>query len=142
MANPSVRLSVRPLLQKSAVTLEPLDGSVRNFQGPLTSSQVIFKRGQRGQARTSKKRFSAKSISSGGFGAGGSCCTFSELGQQGKQNLGSRISIFVPRPEKTGPEGRAGQGPNKDFGILTFFIKGTPPPLKLVAGHFLFYATF
>ena len=37
---PSVCLS----LQKSAVTFEPLDGSVWNFQGPLNSPQVIFGR--------------------------------------------------------------------------------------------------
>ena len=37
---PSVRLSP----QKSAVTFDPLDRSARNFQGPLTSWQVIFGR--------------------------------------------------------------------------------------------------
>ena len=33
---------------------------------------------------------------------------------------------FGPRPEKTGPECGAGQGADKNFGISTFFIKGTP----------------
>ena len=83
-------------------------------------------RSPRGQARAPKTDFSAKSISSGGFGAGGSCRTFSESGQRGKQNVGSGILIFGPRPEKTGPEGGAGQGADKNFGISTFFIKGTP----------------
>ena len=41
---PCVRPSVRPSLRKSAVTFDPLDGSARNFQGPLNSSQVIFGR--------------------------------------------------------------------------------------------------
>ena len=83
-------------------------------------------RSPRGQAQAPKTDFSAKSISSGGFGAGGSCRTFLESGQRGKQNVGSGILIFGPRPEKTGPEGGAGQGADKNFGISTFFIKGTP----------------
>ena len=33
---------------------------------------------------------------------------------------------FGPRPEKTGPEGGAGQGGNQNFGISIFFIKRTP----------------
>ena len=39
-----VCVSVRLSLRKSAVTFEPLDGSARNFQGPLNSSQLIFGR--------------------------------------------------------------------------------------------------
>ena len=123
--------SVRLSLQKSVVTFDPLDGSARNFQVSLNSSQLIFGRvtrtpRPRGQARTQEKRVSAKSISSGGFGAGGLCRTFLESGQRGKQNVGSGILIFGPRPEKTGPEGGAGRGADKNFGISTFFIKGTP----------------
>ena len=78
------------------------------------------------QARTPKKGVSAKSISSGGFGAGGLCRTFSESGRRGEQNVGSGILNFWPRPEKTGPEGGAGRGGDQNFGISTFFIKGTP----------------
>ena len=115
-------MSVRLSLRKSAVTFEPLDGSARNFQVPLNSSQLIFGR----VTRTPKKRVSAKSISSRGFGAGGSCRTFSESGQRGKQNVGSGILSFGPRPEKTVPENGAGRGANKNFGISTLFIKGTP----------------
>ena len=92
---PSVCPCVRVSLQKSAVTFK--DGSAQNFQGLLYSSQVIFGRvpwGPRGQARTLKKRVFAKSISSGGFGAGGSCHIFLESEQQGKQNVGSGIVIF------------------------------------------------
>ena len=33
---------------------------------------------------------------------------------------------FSPRPEKMGPEGRAGQGANHNFGVSFFFIKVTP----------------
>ena len=54
------------------------------------------------------------------------CHTFSESGPRGQQNVGSGILIFGPRPEKTGPEGGAGRGADKIFGISTFFIKGTP----------------
>ena len=43
-------------------------------------------------------------------------------------------------PRKTGPEGGAGRGGDQNFGISTFFIKGTP--LKMRAGRFLFYASF
>ena len=53
--------------------------------------------------------------------------------------VGSRILIFIPRPEKTGPEGGGGQG-DQIFGIPIFLSKG--PPLKSGAGHFLFYVTF
>ena len=38
----TIRPCVRPTLQKSAVTFKPLDGSARNFQGPLNSLQEIF----------------------------------------------------------------------------------------------------
>ena len=119
---------MRLSLRKSAVTFEPLDGSAQNFQGPLYSSQLIFVRVTRtpGPAGSGPDPENAKSISSGGFGAGGSCHTFSELGQRGKQNVGSGILIFGPRPEKTRPEGGAGRGADKNFGISTFFIKGTP----------------
>ena len=75
--------------------------------------------GPRGQARTPKKGVSTKSISSRGFGVRGSCHTFSELGQQGKQNFGSRILIFGPQAGKTGPEGGAGGGSEQNFWILT-----------------------
>ena len=83
----------------------------------------------RGQARTPKSGFSAKSISSGGFGAGGSCHSFSESGQQGKKNVGSGILIFGPRAEKTGPAGGAGRGGDQNFGISTFLINRTPPKI-------------
>ena len=56
-------------------------------------------------------------VRAGPQGAGGFCHTFSETGQQGKQNVGIGILIFSPRPEKTGPEGAAGQGATK---ILVF----------------------
>ena len=105
----SVRLcvcvSVRVSPRKSAATFEPMDGSAQTFQGPLNSLQVIF------------GRVSAKSISSGAFGARGSCCTFSESGQRGEQNVGSRVLSYGPRPEKTGPEGGAGRGADQ---ILEF----------------------
>ena len=71
-------------------------------------------------------KINLKKISSGDFGARGLCCTFSELGQRVKQKFGSGILSFGPQPEKMGPEGGAGRGANQNFGILTFFIKGTP----------------
>ena len=125
---PCVCVSVCLSLQKSAATFEPLDGLAQNFQGPLNSSQLIFGRVTRTPrpAGSGPDPENAKSISSGGFGAGGSCHTFSESGQRGKQNVGSRILIFGPRPEKTGPEGWASRGADKNFEISTFFIKGTP----------------
>ena len=138
----SVCLCVCPSLRKSAVTFEPLDESAQNFQGPLYSSQLIFVRvtrtpgpagsgrGPRGQAGTPKKRVSAKSISSGGVGAGGSCRTFSESGQRGEQNVGSGIFSFGPRLEKTGPEGGAGREADQNFGISIFLIKGTPAKIR------------
>ena len=76
--------------------------------------------------RAPQKPVSAKTLSSGGFGAGGSCPTFSESGQRGKKNVGSGILIFGTWPEKTGPEGGAGRWADQNFGISTFFIKGTP----------------
>ena len=75
-----------------------------------------------------------------GFWASWSCHTSWETGGQGKQNIGSGILIFCPRPEKMGPEGGAGQGSDQNFGISTFLIKGTP--LKSGACHSLSYATF
>ena len=87
-------------------------------------------RSPRGQARAPKTDFSAKSISSGGLGAGGSCHTFSESGQRGKKNVGSGILIFGTWPEKTGPEGGAGRWADQHFGISTFFIKGTPAKIR------------
>ena len=52
-----------------------------NFQGPLNSSQVIFRQviltpGPPGSALTLKNGVSAKSISSEAFGAGGSVAPF------------------------------------------------------------------
>ena len=132
---PSVCPSVRPSLQKSAVTFEPLNGPLRNFQAPLYSLQVNF----RGVTRTPRPSGSGPDPKKGGFcqiyllrgfWGRGSCCTFSELGQRGKQNVGSGILIFGPRPVKTGPEGGAGRGADKNFGISTFFIEGTPAKIS------------
>ena len=108
--------------QQSQITFDILVGWQPNFQGLLNFSQVIFglvtrTRGPQGQARTPKMGVPAKSIYSGGFGAGGWCDNFSELGRWPKQNVGSRILSFGPWPKKTGPEGRAGQGTTK---ILEF----------------------
>ena len=74
------------LSKKSALTFDSVDGPAQNFQGLLNSLQVIFgwvtrTQGPSGRAWTPQKGVSAKSISSQGFGAGGSCHTFSELGQ-------------------------------------------------------------
>ena len=77
-------------------------------------------RSPRGQAPD----FSAKSISSRGFGAEGLSYTFLELGQQSKENVRCGILIFSPRPEKTGPEGGAGQGPKPNFGISILWNLG------------------
>ena len=139
----SLYVCVSPL--QSQLTFDMLVGSARNFQGLLNSSQVIFGRvtrtpGPLGSGPDPKKRVSAESISSEGFGVGGSCLTFTETGRQGEQNVGSGILIFGLLPEKTGPESRSCRGANQNFGILTFFIKG--PPLNLGAGRFLFYPTF
>ena len=124
---PCVRPSVHPSLQKSGVTFDSLDGPARNFQGPLNSAQVIFGRvtwtpGPSGSGPDPQKGFSAKSISSGGFGAGGSCHTFFKLGQRGEQNnVGSRILIFCPQPKITGLEGGAGRGAIKILELQHFY---------------------
>ena len=91
-------------------------GSLPNFQGHLKCSQVIFERLSH-QGRAPQKGVSAKSISSQGFRAGGSCHTFSESGGLGEKNVGSGILIFGPQFEKTGPESMAGWGFTK---ILEF----------------------
>ena len=56
----------------------------------------------------------------------GGCVTFSESRRQGQKNVGSWILNFGPQPEKNEPKGWAGRPGNKNFGIWTFFIKGTP----------------
>ena len=138
---PSMCPCVRPCVslspQKSAVTFEPLDRLARNFQGPLTSSLVIF-----GQVtRTPGPSVSGPDPEKGGF-----CQIYllrGGLGQGGRvtpfRNWDDILS-FGLRPEKTGPEGGTGRGADQNFGNLIIFIKGTP--LKLGAGHFWFYATF
>ena len=129
----SVRLCVCPSPQKSAITFEQDVGSARNFLQRPHSWRVIFGRVTRtpdptGRARTPKNRVYGKSITSGGYGPAGSCCTSSERGGPGRQNVGSGILIFCPCPEKTGPEVWAGPGGAKN-GIRTFSIKGTPTDL-------------
>ena len=57
-----------------------------------------------------------------------------------QKNVGSRILIFYPGLEKTGPKGRAGRPGAKNFGILTFFIKGTPA--QMGCGYFLILCNF
>ena len=115
------------------------------FSGPLNSSQVTFGRvnwtqGLWGSGPEPKKGVSAKTISSEDFGAGWSCCTFSELGQRGKKNVGSRILIFGTGPEKTGPEGGAGLGYPKFLNFDIFYQSNSP--LKTSAGRCCFYSTF
>ena len=132
----SVRLcvcaSVCLSLRKCAATFEPLDGSAQNFQVPLNSSQINFWAGDPDPGARGVRPGPRKSgfPPNRGFGAGGSCRTFSESGQRGKQHVGSGILSFGPRPEKTRPEGGAGRGADKNFGISTFFIKGTPAKIR------------
>ena len=98
---PCVRASVRPSLRKSAVTFEPLDGSARNFQGPLNSSQLIFGRvtrtpGPAGSGPDPEKAGFRQIYLLRGFWGRGSCRTFSESGRRGEQNVGSGILSFGP----------------------------------------------
>ena len=87
-----------------------------------------------------KRGFLPNLSAPGVLGQGGSCNTFLESGQRGKENVMSGILIFGPRPEKTGLEAEAGQGADQSFGIAIFLIKRTPA--KSGTGRFLFYATF
>src|SRR5574343_200674 len=57
------------------------------------------------------------------------CHTISETRGRGGKNVGSGILSFCPCPEKMGQEIRAVLGGSKNFGISTFFIKGTPTDL-------------
>ena len=133
-ACPSVHLSVCPSQRKSAITFEPLDWQAQNFQDPLTSSQIIFGRVTQtprpsGSSPDPKKGVSGKSISSGDFGAWGSCRTFSESGQV----------LAHSRRKRSRKAGLAGGRP-KFFNFKFFLYKW--PPLKLGTGRFLPYATF
>ena len=106
-----------------------------NFQGHPNSLQVIFGQavwtpGPSGSGPDPEKWVFCQIYLLQGFWGRGLCRTFSESGQRGKQNVGSGILSFGPRPEKTGPEGGAGRGADKNCGISTFLIKGTPAKIR------------
>ena len=70
-----------------------MDGPAQNFQDPLNSLQVIFGLLTRTpdpqvQAQTPKKGVSGKSISSGGFGAGGHVIPFQNWDNETNKILG------------------------------------------------------
>ena len=94
--------------------LVALDGFDLNSVHKLSSNEISLREKNLSVCLSD---FSAKSISSQGFGAGELCHTFLETGGQGKQNVLSGILIFGPRPKKTGLEGGGGRGCNQNFGI-------------------------
>ena len=106
-----------------------IGGLATEFSGPAKLLASNFWAGDSDpgpSGRTPKMGVPAKSIYSGGFGAGGWCDTFTELGRWPKQNVGSGILSFGQRPKKTGPEGRAGQGTTKILEFQHFSLKGPP----------------
>ena len=115
--------------QKRAVTFDSVDRSAQNFKGPLNSVPVIFVQvtqtpGALGVRPGPRKRGFLPKLSPPGVL--GRVTPFRNWDDEAK-NVGSAILIFCPQPEKTGPEGGAGQGGNQNFGFQTFFIKGIPP---------------
>ena len=119
---PSVRPSVRVSQQKSSVTFDALDRSAQNFQGPLNSLQVIFGRviwtlGPLGRGRTQKKGVSEKSISSGGFGAGGVVLHLFGSGTTRQTKCWERNFCFLPIAGENGARRQGWPGGNK---ILEF----------------------
>ena len=85
----SVRASVSAYLQKSVITLDSLDGPVRNFQGPLNYLQVIFWRVTWASCsgQYTKRGVSAKSPPR--VLGQGVVYTFSKTGRQDKKMLGA-----------------------------------------------------
>ena len=113
----------------------------QKFQGSHNSWQVIFEwviwtRGPGGQAQTPKSMFSAKSISSQGFEAGRSYHTFLER-EGSVKNI--RVEFWF-LAHGTSMQGWRGLGGEQNFGISTFFIKGTPS--KIRHWSMFVYATF
>ncbi len=141
--HPCDRVSVCLSLLKSALSLEPFDGSAPNFQGPLISLQVIFGRVTQtprpsGSGLDPKKEGFYQIYLLGGFW--GVVLHLFRIGTTRQKKHRKRNYDLWSWPEKTGPEGGAGRGAILNFGISIFFKKGTP--LKLGADRFLFHATF
>ena len=133
-----VCVSVRLSLRKSAVTFEPLDGSAQNFQGALNSSQLIFGRvtrtpGPAGSGRDPEKAGFRQIYLLRGFWGRGVVLHLFGIGTTRQTKRWERNFIFGPRPEKTGPEGGAGRGPDQIFGISIFLIKGTPAKISCLS---------
>ena len=129
------RQSVSPSLRKIVITFDSLDRPAWNFLWPVNSSQVIFGSeiwtpGPLRSGPSPKKVVSAKSISSRGFGAWRFCHTFTQTAQGRKQNDGSGILILI--------FGSRPQGDNQNFGVSTFFMKGTAPPPPKIRRRSLF----
>ena len=115
---PFIRTSVCPCirasLRKSAITFNLFARAAQNFQGLINSSQVVF--GQviwtpspKGSALTPKSGFSAKYISSQGFGSGGRVIHFCKREDKAKINVGSGIMICSPRARQNPQKGVCSQ---------------------------------
>ena len=83
-------------LRKSAITFDPLEGSARNFQGSLTSSQVIFGRvtwtpGPSGSGPGPKKGVSAPLSPPGVLEQEGRFKPFRKRDDEANKMLGSEL---------------------------------------------------
>ena len=125
---PSVSVSVRVSPPKRAVTYEPLDGLALNFQGPLTSSEVIF--GQvtwtprlAGSGPDPEKAGFSQTYLLRGFWGKGVVSHLFRIGTTRQTKFWERnFEIWPTAGEKA--DGRQDwPGGNQNFGISTFFIK-------------------
>ena len=122
---------MRLSLQKSAVTLKPLDGSVQNFQGPYYSLQVIIGQVARtlGLARSGpdpEKAGFCQIYRLRGFWGRGVLLYLFGIGTTRQTKCWEQNFDFWPTAGENGAGRRGRPGSDKNFGILTFFIKGTP----------------
>ena len=128
---PCVRASVCPSLRKSAVTFEPLDRSARNFQGPLNSSQVIFRRvtrtpGPAGSGPDPKKVGFRQIYLLRGFWSRGVVSHLFGIRTTRQTKRCKRNFEFRPTARENGAGRRGWPGADQKFGFSIFFMKGTP----------------
>ena len=141
-----VCLCVWRSLQKSAVTFNSLDPPGQNYQGPRNSAEVIFGRvnpnpQHRGSGSDPPQKGGFCQIYIlPGYWSRGSCHTFLESRQWGKQNVGERNFDFWPTARKKwGRKAGLDRGRPK---FSNFNIFHNWDHLNPGAGHFLFNATF
>ena len=128
---PCVRPSVRPSLRKSAVTFEPLDGSARNFQGPLNSSQLIFGQvtrtpGPAGSGRDPEKAGFRQIYLLRGFWGRGVVLHLFGIGTTRRTKHCERNFDFWPRAGENGAGRRGWRGGQPKFWNFNIFYKRDP----------------